>query len=94
MSPRTRHAAAATEPAVVRCAVYTRVSTDEGLAQEFNSLHNQREACETYIAAQRHEGWELLHGPRGRRMRPTEPKITPGFRNVTLSDAHPTHPPR
>ena len=61
MSPRGRQVTAATEPAVVRCAVYTRVSTDEGLAQEFNSLHNQREACEAYIAAQRHEGWELLH---------------------------------
>jgi DNA invertase Pin-like site-specific DNA recombinase len=41
----------------VRCAVYTRKSSEEGLEQEFNSLHAQREACEAYIASQRHEGW-------------------------------------
>ncbi|MBA3670230.1 MAG: recombinase family protein, partial [Sphingomonas sp.] len=41
----------------VRCAIYTRKSTDEGLDQAFNSLHAQREACEAYIASQRHEGW-------------------------------------
>lgn len=44
----------------VRCAIYTRKSTDEGLEQEFNSLHAQREACEAYITSQKHEGWELL----------------------------------
>ena len=41
----------------VRCAVYTRKSSDEGLEQEFNSLDAQREACLAYIASQRHEGW-------------------------------------
>lgn len=41
----------------LRCAVYTRKSTDEGLDQDFNSLDAQREACEAYIASQRHEGW-------------------------------------
>ncbi len=41
----------------VRCAIYTRKSTEEGLDQEFNSLDAQREACESYIASQRHEGW-------------------------------------
>ena len=41
----------------VRCAIYTRKSTDEGLAQEFNSLDAQRESCEAYISSQRHEGW-------------------------------------
>ncbi len=41
----------------VRCAVYTRKSSEEGLEQEFNSLHAQREACDAYIASQRHEGW-------------------------------------
>ena len=46
--------------ASVRCAIYTRKSTDEGLAQEFNSLDAQREACEAYIASQRHEGWTAL----------------------------------
>ena len=41
----------------VRCAVYTRKSSEEGLQQSFNSLHAQREACEAYILSQRHEGW-------------------------------------
>lgn len=44
----------------LRCAVYTRKSSDEGLEQEFNSLHAQREACEAYIASQKHEGWQLI----------------------------------
>ncbi len=44
----------------VRCAVYTRKSTDEGLDQEFNSLDAQREAAEAYIASQKHEGWTCL----------------------------------
>jgi len=47
-------------PPIKRCAIYTRKSTEEGLDQEFNSLHAQREACEAYIKSQRHEGWELL----------------------------------
>jgi site-specific DNA recombinase len=41
----------------VRCAVYTRKSSEEGLEQEFNSLQAQREACEAFINSQRHEGW-------------------------------------
>ncbi len=45
----------------LRCAVYTRKSTDEGLEKEFNSLDAQREACEAYIASQRSEGWVLVH---------------------------------
>ena len=44
----------------VRCAVYTRKSTEEGLEQEFNSLDAQREAGEAYIKSQVHEGWELI----------------------------------
>ncbi|KRB85348.1 hypothetical protein ASE00_00635 [Sphingomonas sp. Root710] len=44
----------------VRCAVYTRKSTEEGLDQEFNSLDAQREASEAYITSQRHEGWVLV----------------------------------
>ena len=44
----------------IRCAIYTRKSSEEGLEQEFNSLDAQREACEAYITSQRHEGWELL----------------------------------
>ena len=43
--------------APVRCAIYTRKSTEEGLEQAFNSLDAQREACAAYIASQRHEGW-------------------------------------
>jgi site-specific DNA recombinase len=43
----------------IRCAVYTRKSTDEGLDQSFNSLDAQREACAAYILSQRHEGWSL-----------------------------------
>jgi site-specific DNA recombinase len=44
----------------VRCAVYTRKSSEEGLEQEFNSLQAQREACEAFITSQRHEGWMCL----------------------------------
>ena len=44
----------------VRCAVYTRKSTEEGLDQAFNSLDAQREACAAYITSQRHEGWTLV----------------------------------
>ncbi|MCE9635861.1 MAG: recombinase family protein [Planctomycetes bacterium] len=47
-------------PAAFRCAIYTRKSTEEGLEQEFNSLDAQREACESFVASQRGEGWELL----------------------------------
>lgn len=44
----------------VRCAIYTRKSTEEGLEQEFNSLDAQREASEAYIKSQKHEGWEVI----------------------------------
>jgi site-specific DNA recombinase len=44
----------------LRCAIYTRVSSDAGLEQDFNSLDNQREAAEAYIKSQAHEGWTLL----------------------------------
>ena len=45
---------------VFRCAIYTRKSSEEGLEQDFNSLHAQRESCEAYIKSQRHEGWTSL----------------------------------
>lgn len=45
---------------VVRCAIYTRKSSDEGLDQEFNSLDAQREAGEAYIKSQAHEGWKVI----------------------------------
>src|SRR5712675_2858558 len=44
----------------LRCAVYTRKSSEEGLEMEFNSLDAQREACEAYTASQRAEGWLLV----------------------------------
>src|SRR5262249_9846752 len=44
----------------VRCAIYTRKSSEERLDQEFNSLQAQREACEAFINSQRHEGWACL----------------------------------
>ena len=43
-----------------RCAIYTRKSSEEGLEQDFNSLHAQREACESYIKSQQGEGWRLV----------------------------------
>ena len=46
----------------VRCAIYTRKSHEEGLEQDFNSLDAQREACEAYVASQKHEGWTCLPG--------------------------------
>ncbi|WP_240048508.1 recombinase family protein, partial [Crenalkalicoccus roseus] len=60
---RGRKPAAEVMPASVkklRCAVYTRKSTDEGLDKEFNTLDAQREACEAYVASQRAEGWVLV----------------------------------
>ena len=44
----------------VRCAIYTRKSSDEGLDQAFNSLDAQRESCESYIKSQAGEGWHLI----------------------------------
>ena len=52
------------KPAIrkLRCGVYTRKSSEEGLDQEFNSLDAQRDACEAYIASQKAEGWVLVPG--------------------------------
>jgi DNA invertase Pin-like site-specific DNA recombinase len=44
----------------LRCAIYTRKSTEEGLEQDFNTLHAQREACQAFIASQQHEGWTAI----------------------------------
>jgi DNA invertase Pin-like site-specific DNA recombinase len=44
----------------MRCAIYTRKSSEEGLDQDFNSLDAQHEACAAYVASQRHEGWKLM----------------------------------
>jgi site-specific DNA recombinase len=44
----------------VRCAIYTRKSSEEGLEKEFNSLDAQYDSCSAYIASQRHEGWSAI----------------------------------
>lgn len=49
-----------TARSIVRCALYTRKSSEEGLDQAFNSLHAQREACEAYVRSQASEGWKVL----------------------------------
>jgi DNA invertase Pin-like site-specific DNA recombinase len=49
-----------TQKPAIRCAIYTRKSSEEGLDQAFNSLDAQYEACAAYVASQRHEGWKLL----------------------------------
>jgi len=54
------HKKAAATLALVRCAIYTRKSTEEGLEQEFNSLDAQRESAEAFIRSQTHEGWTCL----------------------------------
>jgi site-specific DNA recombinase len=48
------------KPAITRCAIYTRKSSEEGLDQAFNSLDAQREACEAYVLSQAGEGWRVL----------------------------------
>jgi site-specific DNA recombinase len=48
------------EGKIIRCAIYTRKSTEEGLQQEFNSLDAQREASEAFVASQKHEGWQVI----------------------------------
>ena len=54
----SRHEDGSTKP--VRCAIYTRVSTDQGLEQDFNSLDAQYDASQAYIRSQAHAGWTLL----------------------------------
>lgn len=56
---RTREPEPVTRKAI-RCAIYTRKSTEEGLDQDFNSLDAQRESAEAYIRSQAHEGWKLV----------------------------------
>src|SRR6187402_2876149 len=64
MTKRRRDASDAKDVVAIRhklrCAVYTRKSSEEGLDMEFNSLDAQREACEAYVASQKAEGWVLL----------------------------------
>jgi DNA invertase Pin-like site-specific DNA recombinase len=58
----TRNGAASPARTTVRCAIYTRKSTEEGLAQEFNTLDAQRESAEAFIKSQAHDGWTCLPG--------------------------------
>ena len=60
--PASRRLQSPAKPAVVRCAIYTRKSTEEGLEQDFNTLDAQREAAEAFIQSQRQEGWIALPG--------------------------------
>jgi len=53
-------AVTASSPAKIRCAIYTRKSTEEGLDQNFNSLDAQRESAEAYVLSQKNEGWIAL----------------------------------
>jgi len=53
----------ANERKILRCAVYTRKSSEHGLEQDFNSLHAQREACESFIKSQQGEGWRPSRPP-------------------------------
>ena len=57
MTSRRANVKTASAVPAIRCAIYTRKSSEEGLAQEFNSLDAQREAAEAYIASQKAEGW-------------------------------------
>jgi site-specific DNA recombinase len=59
MNQANRAAPRSTSP-LVRCAIYTRKSTEEGLEQEFNTLDAQRESAEAFIKSQAHEGWTCL----------------------------------
>jgi len=54
------HSSDSKEKPQIKCAIYTRVSTSEGLEQEFTSLDNQRESAESYIQSQKTQGWTLL----------------------------------
>src|SRR5215470_11608412 len=58
--PRAKNDRAVDRRTQIRCAIYTRKSSEEGLEQDFNSLDAQREACEAFIRSQKHEGWVCL----------------------------------
>jgi site-specific DNA recombinase len=58
--PRAKNNRTADRKSQIRCAIYTRKSSEEGLEQDFNSLDAQRESCEAFIRSQKHEGWVCL----------------------------------
>jgi DNA invertase Pin-like site-specific DNA recombinase len=75
----------------IRCAIYTRKSSEEGLEQSFNSLDAQREACQAYILSQRQEGWRAINvdyddgGYSGGSMdRPGLKRLMEGLRNPSF----------
>jgi DNA invertase Pin-like site-specific DNA recombinase len=76
--------------APVRCAVYTRKSSEEGLEQSFNSLDAQREACHAYILSQRQEGWRAIDAQYddggSNSGRTTTAKLYPGQDHVSALD--------
>ena len=72
---------AANERKMLRCAVYTRKSSEHGLEQDFNSLDAQREAAEAYIKSQAHEGWRLA--PDEMTSASTWPGPTEGNRSIS-----------
>src|SRR5882672_4920723 len=57
---RAKNVTPVSHKAQIRCAIYTRKSSEEGLEQEFNSLDAQRESCEAFVRSQKHEGWVCL----------------------------------
>src|ERR1700680_4273263 len=60
MAPRSDGEQALSSTSTLRCAIYTRKSTEEGLNQDFNSLQAQREAAQSFIESQKHLGWVAL----------------------------------
>jgi site-specific DNA recombinase len=73
----TKKASALAPIRKLRCAVYTRKSSEEGLDMEFNSLDAQREACEAYVASQRAEGWTLVSDRYDDRLRAGRSRVPP-----------------
>src|SRR3981081_4353032 len=59
----------------LRCAVYTRKSSEHGLEQDFNSLHAQRESAEAYIKSQGHEGWKLVRSRTAKKLKLQESRV-------------------
>lgn len=75
----------------IRCAIYTRKSSEEGLEQEFNSLDAQREACAAYITSQKAEGWVRLRPLQfaGKRNRAEQRRVLPGSQTNSGHDLQP-----
>jgi hypothetical protein len=72
----------------IRCAIYTRVSTEAGLDQDFNSLDAQYDGAQAYIHSQAHAGWTLLRGKYDRRTVWAEGVCFSPFADITLHNHH------